>query len=79
MMIEQADETWLSEFKSKIKTDWDFTAIHVNKNNLEGVIKVIVSPFRFFSLIVSNKNPGPLFVLRKTDMGNRIFLRQRYT
>jgi len=46
-MIEQADETWLSEFKSKIKTDWDFTAIHVNKNNLDGVKKDIASSFCF--------------------------------
>ncbi|KAF8643255.1 hypothetical protein AX16_009141 [Volvariella volvacea WC 439] len=36
-MCKQADETWLKEFKRKIRTNWDFTAIHVNKNNLDGV------------------------------------------
>lgn len=41
-MIEQADETWLKEFSKKISTAWDFTAIHVNKNNLDGVKKDIV-------------------------------------
>ena len=39
---EQLDETWLVEFKKKAKTDWDFTAVHVNKNNLDGVKKVVV-------------------------------------
>lgn len=39
---EQADETWLQEFSKKITTSWDFTAIHVNKNNLEGVKRDIV-------------------------------------
>lgn len=41
-MVEQADETWLKEFSKKISTPWDFTAIHVNKNNLDGVKKDIV-------------------------------------
>jgi hypothetical protein len=41
-MIEQADETWLKEFAKKISTPWDFTAIHVNKNNLVGVKNDIV-------------------------------------
>ncbi|KAF9533732.1 hypothetical protein CPB83DRAFT_406199 [Crepidotus variabilis] len=36
-MCKQADETWLAEFKAKIKTPWDFTAIHINKQDLEGV------------------------------------------
>src|SRR5258705_13681572 len=54
MMKEQADETWLSEFKSKIKTDWDFTAIHVNKNNLDGVKKDIASSFDSPSIPVAN-------------------------
>lgn len=40
-MCKQADETWLKEFASKISTPWDFTAIHVNKNNLDGVKKDI--------------------------------------
>lgn len=39
---EQADETWLAQFKSKISTDWDFTAIHINKNSIAGVKKDIV-------------------------------------
>jgi hypothetical protein len=55
MIIEQADETWLSEFKSKIKTDWDFTAIHVNKNNLEGVKRDIVGPCLSPPALISNK------------------------
>ncbi|KIJ92495.1 glycoside hydrolase family 128 protein [Laccaria amethystina LaAM-08-1] len=36
-MCKQADETWLSQFSSKISTPWDFTAIHINKNSLAGV------------------------------------------
>ncbi|RDB25845.1 Alkali-sensitive linkage protein 1 [Hypsizygus marmoreus] len=40
-MCKQADETWLADFRSKISTDWDFTAIHINKNNLAGVKKDI--------------------------------------
>jgi len=39
---EQGDETWLAEFKQKVRTDWDFTAIHINKNNLDGVKKDVV-------------------------------------
>ena len=39
---EQIDETWLAEFKQKAKTDWDFTAMHINKNNLDGVKKDVV-------------------------------------
>jgi hypothetical protein len=42
MIIEQADETWLKQFKSQISTGWDFTAIHINKNNLDGVKKDVV-------------------------------------
>lgn len=41
-IAEQADETWLSQFRSKISTGWDFTAVHINKNNLDGVKKDIV-------------------------------------
>ncbi|RXW17843.1 hypothetical protein EST38_g8023 [Candolleomyces aberdarensis] len=40
-MCKQADETWLAEFAKKIKTPWDITAIHVNKNSLDGVKKDI--------------------------------------
>ncbi|KAG5646999.1 hypothetical protein DXG03_001723 [Asterophora parasitica] len=40
-MCKQADEDWLKQFKSKISTQWDFTAIHINKNSLEGVKKDI--------------------------------------
>ncbi|KAG6910868.1 hypothetical protein DXG01_007185 [Tephrocybe rancida] len=40
-MCKQADETWLSQFGSKISTQWDFTAVHINKNNLDGVKKDI--------------------------------------
>ncbi|KAF5382166.1 hypothetical protein D9615_004460 [Tricholomella constricta] len=40
-MCKQADETWLAQFRSKISTEWDFTAVHINKNNLEGVKKDI--------------------------------------
>lgn len=36
-MCKQADETWLSQFNSKISTPWHFTAIHINKNSLAGV------------------------------------------
>jgi hypothetical protein len=49
---EQADETWLTPFKNAITTEWDITNIHVNKNNMDGVKKDIVSIFRscrFFS------------------------------
>ncbi|GLB40305.1 putative glycosyl hydrolase catalytic core [Lyophyllum shimeji] len=40
-MCKQADETWLAQFKAKISTEWDVTAIHINKNNLAGVRKDI--------------------------------------
>ncbi|KAG6821306.1 hypothetical protein H0H93_000167 [Arthromyces matolae] len=40
-MCKQADETWLAQFGSKISYPWDFTAVHVNKNNLDGVKKDI--------------------------------------
>jgi hypothetical protein len=38
-MCKQADETWLSSFKKQIHTQWDITAIHVNKNSLDGIKK----------------------------------------
>jgi hypothetical protein len=34
---EQANEDWLTPFKSQITRDWDITAIHINKNNMAGV------------------------------------------
>ncbi|KAG5730966.1 hypothetical protein E4T56_gene7141 [Termitomyces sp. T112] len=40
-MCKQADETWLAQFSSKISTQWDFTAVHINKNNIDGVKKDI--------------------------------------
>ncbi|TFK28195.1 hypothetical protein FA15DRAFT_91132 [Coprinopsis marcescibilis] len=40
-MCKQADETWLASFQKKAKTPWDFTAIHINKNNMAGVRKDI--------------------------------------
>ncbi|KAF7327672.1 Glyco-hydro-cc domain-containing protein [Mycena kentingensis (nom. inval.)] len=36
-MCKQAAETWLKSFSQQINTDWDFTNIHVNKNNMDGV------------------------------------------
>ncbi|KAF7312412.1 Glyco-hydro-cc domain-containing protein [Mycena indigotica] len=36
-MCHQAAETWLKQFSKQISTDWDFTNIHVNKNNMAGV------------------------------------------
>ncbi|KIM40463.1 glycoside hydrolase family 128 protein [Hebeloma cylindrosporum] len=36
-MCKQIDETWLAEFQDRISTPWDFTAIHINKNSLDGV------------------------------------------
>ncbi|KAH8690725.1 hypothetical protein BGW36DRAFT_306167 [Talaromyces proteolyticus] len=38
-MCKQADEDWLTLFESKISRDWDFTAIHVYKNSMDGVNK----------------------------------------
>ena len=42
-MCKQADETWLQPFQSAIGASnmWDITAIHVNKNNMDGVRKDI--------------------------------------
>ncbi|KAF8899886.1 hypothetical protein CPB84DRAFT_1779617 [Gymnopilus junonius] len=40
-MCKQADETWLAQFEGKISTPWDFTAIHINKNSMDGVKKDI--------------------------------------
>ncbi|KAG6891380.1 hypothetical protein C0992_008091 [Termitomyces sp. T32_za158] len=45
-MCKQADETWLAEFSSKVSTQWDFTAVHINKNNIDGVKKDIVNSGR---------------------------------
>jgi len=45
LCAEQIDETWLAEFQQRIRTKWDFTAIHINKNSIDGVKKVIVSLF----------------------------------
>jgi len=36
-MCHQAAATWLKKFSEQIKTDWDITNIHVNKNNMDGV------------------------------------------
>ncbi|KAJ7285082.1 glycosyl hydrolase catalytic core-domain-containing protein [Mycena rebaudengoi] len=36
-MCKQLAETWLKDFSNQIKTDWDFTAVHINKNNMAGV------------------------------------------
>ncbi|KAF2814041.1 uncharacterized protein BDZ99DRAFT_459776 [Mytilinidion resinicola] len=38
-MCKQADETWLEEFYSKISTPWDFTTVHINKVDMDGVNK----------------------------------------
>jgi len=40
-MCKQAAETWLKQFQPQISTQWDFTAIHINKNSLDGVKKDI--------------------------------------
>ena len=82
LFLEQADETWLKEFASKISTPWDFTAIHVNKNSLDGVKRDIVSDVLCFC-----KNPcynrcsfsGPLLEdLWQAYLGDRTCLRQWY-
>ncbi|KDR79043.1 hypothetical protein GALMADRAFT_1290695 [Galerina marginata CBS 339.88] len=39
-MCKQIDETWLAEFQGKISKEWDFTAVHINKNNMDGVKEV---------------------------------------
>jgi len=36
-MCKQAAETWLKQFSQQISTDWDFTAVHINKNSMTGV------------------------------------------
>ncbi|KAJ7938551.1 hypothetical protein B0H13DRAFT_2301580 [Mycena leptocephala] len=38
----QTAETWLQEFSQQISADWDFTAVHINKNNMDGVAADIV-------------------------------------
>jgi len=40
-MCKQADEDWLTPFGQQINFNWDITAIHVNKNNMDGVRKDI--------------------------------------
>ena len=39
-MCHQADEVFLTPFKSQITTDWDVTNLHINKKDMEGVNKV---------------------------------------
>ncbi|KAG6862482.1 hypothetical protein C0995_000028 [Termitomyces sp. Mi166 len=46
-MCKQADETWLAQFSSQISSQWDFTAVHINKNNIDGVKKDIVNSYPF--------------------------------
>jgi len=36
-MCKQVAETWLKQFSEQISTDWDFTAVHINKNSMDGV------------------------------------------
>ncbi|KAF9474324.1 hypothetical protein BDN70DRAFT_997131 [Pholiota conissans] len=36
-MCKQIDETWLAQFQNLITTPWDITAVHINKNSLDGV------------------------------------------
>ncbi|KAJ6531889.1 glycosyl hydrolase catalytic core-domain-containing protein [Mycena capillaripes] len=36
-MCKQVAETWLKQFSEQISTDFDFTAVHINKNNMDGV------------------------------------------
>lgn len=37
-MCKQKDEDWLAQFRGqKLDADWDFTAIHVYKDNMQGV------------------------------------------
>lgn len=52
---EQKDEDWLTPFKSAVNRDWDFTAIHVYKNSMDGVYEdlVILSLFHFSILVRS--------------------------
>ncbi|KAG6813934.1 hypothetical protein H0H92_005188 [Tricholoma furcatifolium] len=40
-MCKQADETWLAQFGSEISTPWNFTSVHINKNDINGVKKDI--------------------------------------
>ena len=44
LISEQADETWLKQFVAANPVPFDFTAIHINKNNMDGVRKDLVSP-----------------------------------
>lgn len=41
-VVEQADEDWLTPFGKAVGYSWNFTAIHVNKNNMDGVRRDIV-------------------------------------
>lgn len=58
--LEQLDETWLAEFRTKITTEWDFTAVHINKNNLEGVkqdvVRIDVLSVYSHSLVINTRN-----------------------
>jgi len=81
LFLEQADETWLKEFASKISTPWDFTAIHVNKNSLDGVKRDIVSDVLCFRKLPAGivVCPGPLLEdLWQAYLGDRICLRKWY-
>jgi len=40
-MCKQADEDWLTPFGQKTGFNWNFTAIHINKNSMDGVRKDI--------------------------------------
>jgi len=38
-MCKQADEDWLTPFKNAVKFDWNITAVHINKVDMDGVRK----------------------------------------
>ncbi|EED23558.1 conserved hypothetical protein [Talaromyces stipitatus ATCC 10500] len=43
-VCKQSDEDWLTPFQKGISTPWDFTAVHINTNNM-GVVKKVLNHY----------------------------------
>jgi hypothetical protein len=77
-ILEQADEDWLAEFRKQIKTDWDFTAVHINKHTLAGVKTDIVNSLKAHWFVMFNRligflrHVGTFYALRQAHLGNGV-------
>lgn len=82
--IEQADEDWLTPFEEDITTPWDFTAIHVNTDNMDSVKADLVYSLLSVHLqkesLLTGACAGPLLgqLRQQTHLGHRVCLCRQY-